>query len=91
MAAEAMIKSLPKELPAPTMADILLSDHRETMVLLKHHAHVAKTNDAQLLEELTDAISLVIRCAWPCLIYIIFALPLLYLSVGWYIFLMRNP
>ena len=40
MAAEAMLKSLPKDLPQPTMTDILLNDHRETMVFLSHFQKV---------------------------------------------------
>ena len=61
MTTAAMIKSLPKDIPVPTMADFLMGDHLDTIVLLKHFEKASASGDKQLMETLTDAISLVIR------------------------------
>ena len=61
MATAAMIKSLPNDIPAPTMADFLMRDHLDTVVLLKHFEKANAAGDKQLQETLTDAIGLVCR------------------------------
>jgi len=48
-------------LPQPTLVDILLGDHRDTVALLKHFEQVSKSDDKLMLEKLTDAIALTIR------------------------------
>ncbi|PRW57159.1 hemerythrin [Chlorella sorokiniana] len=48
-------------LQPPTIADILLGDHRDTVALLKHHQEVADSGDKLLLEKLTDAIAITVR------------------------------
>jgi iron-sulfur cluster repair protein YtfE (RIC family) len=61
MTTAAMIKSLPKDIPVPTMADFLMGDHVDTVVLLKHFEKASSSGDRQLMETLTDAIALVCR------------------------------
>ena len=36
MAAQTLMKSLPAEIPPPTVTDFLMGDHVDTVVLLKH-------------------------------------------------------
>ncbi|KAG7673418.1 hypothetical protein Ndes2526B_g03138 [Nannochloris sp. 'desiccata'] len=61
MTTAAMIKSLPKDIPVPTMADFLMGDHVDTIVLLKHFEKASASGDKQLMETLTDAIAMVCR------------------------------
>lgn len=50
------------QIPEPSMLDVLMCDHRDTMALLKHFAEESKrAGSDQMLEMLTDAISLSIR------------------------------
>ncbi|KAI3438055.1 hypothetical protein D9Q98_000498 [Chlorella vulgaris] len=48
-------------LPQPTIADIILGDHRDTVALLERFEAVAGSGDALMLEKLTDAIAITIR------------------------------
>ncbi|EFN55052.1 hypothetical protein CHLNCDRAFT_134918 [Chlorella variabilis] len=48
-------------LPQPTIVDILLGDHRDTVALLKHFDEVSGSGDKLMLEKLTDAIAITIR------------------------------
>lgn len=56
-------EAAPGALPKPTIIDVLLANHRETVSLLTHFQKEARKPDAnkQRLEELVDAISIVIR------------------------------
>lgn len=45
----------------PTIADIILGDHRDTVALLERFEAVAGSGDALMLEKLTDAIAITIR------------------------------
>jgi len=61
MTTAAMIKSLPKDIPVPTMADFLMGDHLDTIVLLKHFEKASSSGDKQLMENITDAVAMLVR------------------------------